>query len=973
MHARAQMHGDMILAVSLEPGRNDELIEATLWEPGEYFLAVVNANGEYTTQHYLLDVEVYGSGLAALEDPPAITLNPAQVSPDETVQTLFLLNSRRMQQQYPGSSTDLTTLRQELENLAAHPQVQGVVLDLEEVVPALEDLYTEWDADPGNTFTANRVAQTIDNLIAAATVTNGGGDPPLPNVTSVVLVGGDSIIPFYRVPDQTLFANEAEYNSELAAAGIINSRSALSGALRYGTLLTDDIYGNDQPYVRAAHPFYVPDRAVGRLVEEPAAILAYVQQYTTGGAPLEIDATTADSSALVTGYDFMNDQTEEVAEVMDDLGLSVEYLTGDTPPWSADDLTATWFEGQFDQIANTSAGITSTMPLQSINAHFTHAAAIPAAADANPGQPTLLAASLLPTTLGNGTPRFFTNRLGYSIGCHSGLNVTPEDILASADAHYQGDFPQAFLAQGGTWIGNTGYGYGDYDFVGYSERLAVLLTKELGRDIRADDDDDTYSGQPVGTGLVWAKQRYVNNATSLDDYDLKVLMQTTLYGLPFLRVKVPEPLPLPPEATAVVVADQPPANDLGIVERVITMTATVDPRVPVERTGATYPALQELTVTGDSFIPAGEPLPTPRIIEASQEGLPLLPQGAYDLQALNHAQTEPLVVKDVQLVSGDFETLTNYKPHITSVITRDVPVEMPDFTGGVGVWTPDLFYDHSSTGQGAEQRSQLLVTPAQYRGESEDGLQGTMRLMQQMVFRVFYVDPTAAQASQSLADTTPPVIRQVRAREQAARGAQVAQAGGSRVILEMQVADADQDATGLADNGIQALYRDGTGRWQAVTFTQVEGEQWQAHLDNADRARLDVLFLVRDAAGNMSYFSNKGSFAVPFVVPVERILIEGSTSGRTGTPLTLEAIVMPEDATQPVEYTWEPAPGEGQGGATPQYAFDQSDTYTLTVTATNEGNSSEVRSEEYVITVEPAHILYLPAIQTEQPAVSIEQ
>jgi hypothetical protein len=47
--------------------------------------------------------------------------------------------------------------------------------------------------------------------------------------------------------------------------------------------------------------------------------------------------------------------------------------------------------------------------------------------------------------------------------------------------------------------------------------------------------------QTVGRALLLAKQRYYNSAAagSLSTYDEKVLEQTTLYGLPMLRVNMP--------------------------------------------------------------------------------------------------------------------------------------------------------------------------------------------------------------------------------------------------------------------------------------------------------------------------------------------------------------------------------------------------------------------------------------------------
>ena len=83
----------------------------------------------------------------------------------------------------------------------------------------------------------------------------------------------------------------------------------------------------------------------------------------------------------------------------------------------------------------------------------------------------------------------------YSVGCHSGLNVVAGAINSTAPAFYSADFPQAVLKQGGNWIGNTGYGYGDSDTIGYSERLATLFTKQIGRDVPGTKG---YAGAPIG-------------------------------------------------------------------------------------------------------------------------------------------------------------------------------------------------------------------------------------------------------------------------------------------------------------------------------------------------------------------------------------------------------------------------------------------------------------------------------------------
>jgi hypothetical protein len=98
------------------------------------------------------------------------------------------------------------------------------------------------------------------------------------------------------------------------------------------------------------------------------------------------------------------------------------------------------------------------------------------------------------------------------------------------------------LKQGGNWIGNTGYGYGDTDVIGYSERLSLLFTNAIGLEIK---NKSGYIGMPVGQALARAKRQYLKTSggNSFSVYDEKVLDGWTLYGLPFLRVKVPRPTP----------------------------------------------------------------------------------------------------------------------------------------------------------------------------------------------------------------------------------------------------------------------------------------------------------------------------------------------------------------------------------------------------------------------------------------------
>ena len=167
--------------------------------------------------------------------------------------------------------------------------------------------------------------------------------------------------------------------------------------------------------------------------------------------------------------------------------------------WTAGELKQRWLENRHD--------------LDSINAHFDHWRAIPAD---GPGQ-VLTAVDVKDSQQVSGTVVF-------SVGCHSGLPVPDEQA-----AEHPLDFAQALAGKGATYLANTGYGYGDANAIGYSERLMVLFAHEL------------RAGGSVGQALRRAKIDYFNTVGihALTPYDEKVLGVATLYGLPMLRVQMP--------------------------------------------------------------------------------------------------------------------------------------------------------------------------------------------------------------------------------------------------------------------------------------------------------------------------------------------------------------------------------------------------------------------------------------------------
>lgn len=416
------------------------------------------------------------------------TPTPSPTPPPTTVltttKTLILVNVTQMTALYGANA--VAALLDKLFALADHPAVAGAVIPVEND-PAVASAYAEWTASPAtlsNNDLANAVVAAIRNRLITFLAN-------APNLEYVVIVGGDRVIPYRRVPDKVAPTGasstsiEANYATQVAdAAGTVRA------ALAENMVLTDDYLVDVTPGVwkdnqGSLFDLFLADYAVGRLVETPTEIGALIDGFLAG-------ATTIDSragKALVTGYDFVRDSADRIADLfVADLIPTDRELIGVN--WSGNALQSRYLNA------------TPRFDIYSVNAHSTHTA-IGAPDDKN-----LTAASVLAGVTD------LRGALIFSVGCHGGLN--------------EGgglDLPQAFASKQAHYIGNTGFGWGGSGVV-YSEALMRTFARELVREQRAS----------IGNALATAKQKYVAQARTFNAYDAKILMQTTLYGLPMLEV-----------------------------------------------------------------------------------------------------------------------------------------------------------------------------------------------------------------------------------------------------------------------------------------------------------------------------------------------------------------------------------------------------------------------------------------------------
>ncbi|MCP4417330.1 MAG: CSLREA domain-containing protein, partial [Chloroflexi bacterium] len=309
----AQMRS--LIAVSAFNGTAGEGVVLNTWEnSGDFYIRVRGRNGAFDpTQSFTLNVLLTGGGCSDVTTALPASTHTA-VSNNNT-NTIILTDPSRM-------NGDTTNMNGRLADLAARPEVNGVIVDLGSdarvaAANAQADLY------PACPFAKNLVASAIKEIVDSYRELN-----PL---AYIVIVGNDDTIPFFRHPDQALLANERNYVPPVQDA------TASQASLRLGYVLGQDRYGATVELSSKSDTLPIPDLAVGRLVETPDQVITLLDAYLN----TEDGIIAAPSSALVTGYDFLEDSANAItAELESGLGTSVATLI--TPRDLAPTDPATW-------------------------------------------------------------------------------------------------------------------------------------------------------------------------------------------------------------------------------------------------------------------------------------------------------------------------------------------------------------------------------------------------------------------------------------------------------------------------------------------------------------------------------------------------------------------------------------------------------------------------------------------------------
>ncbi len=351
--------GSVLHAVSANRGTTDEIINTGTLRPGTYHLQVSGYNGATSTSPFALRASTTEVGFGVCAAPPLRGSlsgggNPA---PPTGINTVFLYNGAWLADAFPTDAADAISALSAVEGTG-----EWADLGVNAAAVAIDDYGTvqgalnTWDANRCDPLAANDVVRAIGSAVL---------DPIMaanPDLEYVVIVGDDSQVPFARMLDGTFVSNESQHGLTIGQDG------ELKRALGEGYYLSDDAYGSARGIAIADREFFVPELAVGRLVETPADIVAALDNFITYGGVLDARtaqgpvSVTSDPKALVTAYDFLLDGGQDVVDGLLGSGFSVTPELSET--WTAEILSGLLRGGDLAAV--------------SINAHFDQSRLLPA-------------------------------------------------------------------------------------------------------------------------------------------------------------------------------------------------------------------------------------------------------------------------------------------------------------------------------------------------------------------------------------------------------------------------------------------------------------------------------------------------------------------------------------------------------------------------------------------------------------------
>ncbi len=441
-----------------------------------------------------------------------------------------------------------------------------------------------------------------------------------------------------------------------------------------------------------------------------------------------------------------------------------------------------------------------------------------------------------------GSPADFLNSVIVGAGCHVAYDMVNADSIPWINL--EPDWSEAFaMHRAAVVIGGTGYQYGDTDFVEYSDRLYVEFFKQLLRGSGA---------VSLGQALVAAKRQYLLETTVPRGTHEKSLLETVLYGLPMWSVNFPggrggSAPGIIPAALNPVPYTSDPGRTLGLAFADVAVTGI---------------NLAEMFVSGKIYKPDAAPvdITASYLINNESSGLtavssnpgePVLPLVTRDVTASG------TVLRGVGFRSGTYSDTAGITQLSGAPATETRGLSVPlktDVFFPTQPWSVN-YYD-ALCGIGND-RTLLMLTPAQYRSDPVQDTVGTRRAFTEMGFRLFYSANTTVYGANVPAFAAPPSISGVEANIL-----------GNTVQFKAH-------AVGDPSAGMQAVwvtYSDATvvaGQWQSLDLTQdpADSTLWVGTLLVGDPKNLRFIVQAVNGVGLVRMDANSGRYYQPVSAP----------------------------------------------------------------------------------------------------------
>jgi len=713
-------------------------------------------------------------------------------------------------------------------------------------------IYEGFDRVPCSVEAANATATEIRKRVVAHLDAHR-------SIEDVVILGSDDMVPHWRSPDAT-HLNERDYILD----SFLRAGTPLHASIYGGYNLTDHYLADRSGSSINGSYFYAPKLGLGRLVESPLEIAAQLESF------IESRGIVAVADGLVTGYDFFTEDAQATLDYLTQTaGLGpVQALISDETDlgWSATELRC----AMLGSLPGCETG-----DYVSLNAHMSHYLLESALGfNSDPIAQDLMASTEFSAT--QTPPRFVIAN-----GCHAGFAVPDGSSIASADElgaqlgiDFDFDWPQAMARKGTAFVGSLGYGLGVYHGSAGTELLTQLITQ------------NSLEGMTHGQAIVASVEDYIARQSAFSDYDVKSLIQTTLYGLPMAKTAV-----VSGGAAAAPAAAGAPIGQVRITVEDGDATHIFDRDLLREDTadGAIVSA------DGETQVTAWRPI-LPRIVAPLGVG-----QSAHG----------------ILLKSGDFTDTQDFDPVIALFTQEWVVEDASEASNCLRAFWPSVQASLNTYDTATGLQQSLVVLPAQFLcvgvNTANDAV-GTLRLPRALAFELLRSDSD---------DVEPPLVREVKLRP-AAEGTQ------TLVTVEGRDTDVTDDDPDAQIRRIVVTVIDETnGSMYSTDTLALSGEitgtgpfQVTVNVPYAD-AEKRLFIQVVDDANNVTHWTSKGVYARGILVDAgESQLVSPLTETQlTGTVYNFSRL-LEEGATASdllegganVYYRWDFGDGDYESG-----------------------------------------------------------